>query len=162
MLFLSRTVHEDPPPDPSEYSVSLERENEALRCRIAALEREIVGRSPSKKPLKERIDKDDHVATSLQDIPPPKFGALIADEMLLGSEGGEDVDDEDKENVGIEKEMRKLDIGDGSAKEEIFSATASPKKLSVGRKVRKLTPRMNVGGFDAGLGIESEGEDELA
>ena len=90
-------------------------------------------------------------------LPAPKFGNLVGHTLQKDSEVDADVD-EDKENVSLENQLQVLEIGD---EEEggVRVKTGSPeKKVGTGRKVRKLTPKMNVGsGID--IGMESEGEE---
>lgn len=116
MLILA-SVHEDPP---STRIVDLEDENAALHRRIAALEREILGRSPT-KPMKP---------TPLQEI-------HLIDDDPFGIE--------DKENEGSIMRLASLKLMDNAAAES-KQETRQPKTQKMpGKKMRKLTPRTNVG-----------------
>lgn len=121
-------VHEDPP---STRILDLEDENAALYRRIAALEREILGRSPT-KPMK----------------PTPLQETRLADDDPFAVE--------DKENEGSIMKLGLLKlvdsgVGESEPKQET-AVTRHPKSQKTpGKKMRKLTPRTNVGMRDEEL-----------
>jgi 50S ribosomal subunit-associated GTPase HflX len=53
-LFQNCTVYEDPGPSAKEQIQNLERENDMLRNKIEALEREMMNRSPTTKPKSKK------------------------------------------------------------------------------------------------------------
>ena len=104
-------VHEDADAG-NDYTEGLERENESLKARLEALERELAGRSPSKK---QRVRKATP-ATDLSGGGRVTLGEATLKMSGLSLVGCEDVEIEEKENV--------------------------KKKTPVsGRKIRKLTAR---------------------
>ncbi|EER26605.1 kinesin, putative [Coccidioides posadasii C735 delta SOWgp] len=88
-------IHEDPEPSTEERVDELERENDMLRTRIAALERELLNRSPTKKTI----------TTSKKNTIPGRFDSL--DYSFLKA-------DSDRENgsLTISKKLGRLRLGE--------------------------------------------------
>ena len=125
MTYLSRSrrsltfgsVHEDPP---SARMTELEDENAALYRKIAALEREILSRSPT-KPMKP---------TPLQEI-------HLLDDDPFGID--------DKENGGSILKLETLKLVDRAETQAQQDPRQPKSQKTPGKKMRKLTPRTNVG-----------------
>ena len=149
------TVHEDQPPtdDLSATRIAdLEDENATLHRRLAALERELLGCSPTKAAKKAKV----LVSTTQRDVlqPAPEMNGLLQHAV---SAGGTDPFGEGKENAGGDGEGDILELGemrlDASGLKDEGMAKGQKAIKTPGRKVRKLTPRTNLGG-----GLDGEGE----
>lgn len=104
-------VFEDPEPSADERIEELERENDMLRSKIAALERKLMARSPTKKPKPKPHLFQEHESTL--------EGSLISGES-------------DVENVY--QKFSQLKLADSYQ-----SSSIAPK--TPGKKIRKLTAR---------------------
>ncbi|KAL2043995.1 hypothetical protein N7G274_003516 [Stereocaulon virgatum] len=103
-------IHEDPI-DQTAYTAELETENETLRCKLEALERELQCRSPTKSPKKAKVP-----SLNLSDI-----------RVAAGSDSG---------NGTLASAFQKLNGLDLTEPAECRSLGKTP-----GKKIRKLTAR---------------------
>jgi hypothetical protein len=110
LLRLIQTVHEDPI-DQTAYTAELETENETLRCKLEALERELQCRSPTKSPKKAKVP-----SLNLSDI-----------RVAAGSDSG---------NEALACAFQKLNGLGLTEPAECRSPGKTP-----GKKIRKLTAR---------------------
>ncbi|KMU82751.1 kinesin [Coccidioides immitis H538.4] len=88
-------IHEDPEPSTEERVDELERENDMLRTRIAALERELLNRSPTKK----------NTTTSKKNTIPGRFDSL--DYSFLKADS-----DTENSSLTISKKLGRLRLGE--------------------------------------------------
>lgn len=131
-------VYEDPQPTATERAEELERENETLRMRINALEREIQTRSPTRSPVKPKNKKwkpvpgggaDENVPLTLFDL--TNSGDEDASIVMAGRISSLQLGDR---NVNVD--------GDCSAiRVDAPPRMAKTPMRSPSKKVRKLTTR---------------------
>jgi len=107
-------VYEDPEPSTDERIEELERENDILRSKIEALERELMTRSPTKKPK------------SKQNLFPNRDSSLDSSSLIAG--------ESDVENVFHK-------VGQLKLSDSYKSPSVTPTPKAQGKKPRKLTAR---------------------
>ncbi|WEW54970.1 hypothetical protein PRK78_000397 [Emydomyces testavorans] len=115
-------IHEDPEPPAEERITELERENDMLRSKIAALERDLLSRSPTKKPASK----------SKKNTLPGCFDSL--DYSFVSTES--DVENHSMAVANKKLEMLQLDKNLTST-----PFISSSKSKTPGRKMRTLTTR---------------------
>jgi hypothetical protein len=135
---LGKTVHvfEDPQLTPSKRAEELERENEELRMKVKALEREIQGRSPTRSPVKPKKWKpvpgggaDENVPLTLIDL--ADSGDEGASIMLAGSVS----------SLQLGDRSMNANCGASSIRVDAPPRTEKTPMRSPSKKVRKLTTR---------------------
>jgi hypothetical protein len=131
------TVYEDAIPTASERAEELERENEALRMKIKALERQIQARSPTRSPTKSKINMTMKKWNSTNSGADENIPLTLIDWTDSGDEGA---------SIMMASRMSSLNMGTEATRtkadaDKAMNVKAKTPARAPSKKVRKLTTR---------------------